>query len=178
MGEIIVIKRKIIRESAKKKSLPDLEYDRIMWAIKGRSLEQSRKTLYCIKIEPKKIIATDGSVLFISETEAEYPSGCYDVLISTWKLTVLEKVDVEYPDYAKVLTFTQPPDKVEEFSTEGKDAINLFIYEAYQLQAYALPLLQRAYIPSQSIKMEWREGLLPLVITAPMQTALVMPLKM
>jgi len=178
MGEIIVIKRKIIRTSAKKKTLSDPEYDRIMWAIKGRSMDPERKSIRCVKIDPHKIIATDGTILLISETETEYPSGCYDVLISTWKLTVLEKVDVEYPDYTKVLTFSKPPDKVREVSTGHKDAMNLFIYEAYQLQAYALPLLQRAFIPYQSIKMEWREGFNALVITAPQQTALVMPLKM
>ena len=178
MGEIIVIKRKIIRTSAKKKTLSDPEYDRIMWAIKGRSMDPERKSIRCVKIDPHKIIATDGTILLISETETEYPSGCYDVLISTWKLTVLEKVDVIFPDHVRVLTFNKPPEKVREFSTGYKEAINRFVYEAYQLQAYSLPLLQRAYIPNQDIKMEWRDGFHALVITASQQTALVMPLKM
>lgn len=178
MGEIIVIKRKIVRPSAKKKSLPDAEFDRIMWAIKGRSVDPSRKNICCIKIEPNKIIATDGHIFLISETETEYPTGCYNVLIATWKLIVLEKVDVDFPAYEKLFVFTNPPEKVQEFSTYHKDAINLFFYEAFQLGAFAIPLLQRAYIPYQNIKMEWRGMPNALLITAPQQTALVMPLKM
>ena len=181
MGEIIVIKRKVVRTSAKKKAEPDAEYDRIMWAIKGRSMDDCRKNIYCIKIEPKKFIATDGHILLISETETEYPTGCYTVLIATWKLIVLEKVDVVFPDYEKLFEFTNPPDKIREFSTYNKYGINQFVYEVFQLQAYQLHLLQRCYIPYQNIKLEWRGKNNPyaaLVITAPQQTALIMPLKM
>jgi hypothetical protein len=177
MSEIIVIKRKIVRTSPKKKSLPDAEFDRITWAIKGRSLDTTRKDVSCVKIEPKKIVATDGHILLTADTETEYPVGCYDVLIATWKLIVLEKMDVEYPDYSRMLVPTRLPDKVKEFTTEYKDAINLFVYNALQLESYAINLLQRCYIPYQSIKMEWRSGQMPLIITAPMQTALIMPLK-
>lgn len=177
MGKIIVIKRKIIRISDKKKSQPDPEYDRICWAIKGRSLDPLRKTS-CIKIDPQKIIATDGYVLFIAETEAYYPPGCYDVLISTWRLTVLEKVDIQYPNYKKLLVFNSPPAKISEFNTSGTGGITKFIYEAYQLQIYEIPLLQQAFMPNQDIKLEWRSEHSPLVVTAPMQKALVMPLKM
>jgi hypothetical protein len=179
MGEIIVIKRKIIRTSPKKKSLPDAEFDRITWAIKGRSNDPFRTNISCIKIEPNKIIATNGHILLMANTETEYPAGCYDVLIATWKLIVLEKVDIEYPNYMQVLTFfTNPPERVKEFSTGYNDAINLFIYNALQFETYAINLLQRCYIPYQSIKMEWRSGQKPLIITAPMQTAVIMPLKM
>jgi len=178
MSEIIVIKRKIVRSSSKKKSLPDLEFDRIAWAIKGRSNDESRKNVHCVKIEPNKIVATDGHILLIADTETEYPTGCYDVLIATWKLIVLEKVDAEYPKYGKLLEFTRPPDKVEEFDSAYNDGINLFVYKALQLEAYSIALLQRCYITNQSIKMEWRSGRMPLIITAPQHTAIIMPLKM
>lgn len=181
MEEIIVIKRKVVRPSAKKKAESDAEFDRITWAIKGRSIDDSRKSIYCIKIEPNKIIATDGHALLITDTETEYPSGCYNVLISTWKLIVLEKVDVDFPAYEKLFEFTNPPEKVREFSTYFKNGINQFVYEIYQLQAYQLHLLQRCYIPYQNIKLEWRGQRNPraaLIIKAPQQTALVMPLEM
>lgn len=178
MGEIIVIKRKVIRPSAKKKALPDAEFDRITWAIKGRSFDEFIENVQCVKIEPNKVVATDGHILLISEIETEYPTGCYNVLIATWKLIVLEKVDVDFPAYEKLFIFVNPPEKVREFCTYYKDAITLFIYEAFQLGAFSIPLLQRAYIPYQNIKMEWRGMPNALVITAPQQTALIMPLKM
>jgi hypothetical protein len=178
MGEIIVIKRKIVLPSAKKKALPDVEFDRITWAIKGRLVNDGlKRAIRFIKIEPNKIVATDGHILLMADTETEYPTGCYNVLIATWKMIVLEKVEVDYPDYGKLLIFPSPPDKVKEFYTTEKHGMNEFVYAAYQFEQYALPLLQRCYIPYQSIKMEWRSGLMPLIITAPMQTALIMPLK-
>jgi hypothetical protein len=175
MSEIIVIKRKIVRSSAKKKSLPDHEFDRITWAIKGRSNDEFQKNIRCVKIEPKKVVATDGHILLMADTETEYPTGCYNVLIASWKLIVLEKVDVEYVNYGKLLVFTRPPDNVKEFYPLD---FTHFVWSAYQLESYALPLLQRCYIPNQSIKMEWRSEFSPLVITAPQHTAIIMPLKM
>ena len=177
MGEIIVIKRKVIRTSAKKKSLPDAEYDRIVWAIKGRSNDELSPNIKCIKIEPNKIVATDGHILLAADIETEYPSGVYNVLIATWKIIVLEKMDAEYPDYGRLFIFTKPPDKVKEFWC-GENGINNFIYNALQLEPYAINLLQRCYVPYQSIKMEWRDRFQPLIITAPQHTALIMPLKM
>jgi len=176
MGEIVVIKRKVVRSSEKKKALPNMEFDRITWAIKGRSFDSDRANICRIKIEPNKVIATNGHVLFIADTEGVYPDGVYEVLFASWRLIVLEKQDYEYPAYEKVIEFSKPINKVVEFYTSGTDGIDAFAYHALRLDAFALKYIQLAYIPYENIKMEWRDSMTALVVSAPKRTALIMPM--
>lgn len=175
--QIIAIKRKVIRSNAKKKALPDPEFDSISWAIKARApAEQINRDIRFIKIETDRIVATDGQILMIAGVENPPPPGCYDVLIATWKIIVLEKVEAAYPDYARVTVFDNPPDKKCSIVTCGPSGFSEFIYTAYQFQAYSAELLRKVFIPEQQITMEWRAGMKPLIIKAPGRTAVIMPL--
>jgi hypothetical protein len=175
--DYLVIKRNIMRTSAKKKSLPDQEYDRLIWVLQGRSKDETRKNLYGIFIEPKKITATDGHILLSIDTEAEYPTGFYSVLISTWRLTVLEKTDFTFPDYRQLLDKASPPDNIKEFAPVGKDSFSLFAYDILRFQCYSINNLKRVFIPHEPVSIEYRKGFVPLLVKAPKRIALVMPIK-
>lgn len=182
MNEILVIKRKIIRTSAKKKTLPDPEFDRISWAIKARATEEYRKTITCVKIEDNQIVATNGHILCIAKFAAPslYPIGCYEVLLINWRLIVLEKIDVGYPDYSKIIPSFKA-DKEEEFYGSQPQGFSMFLRKVYQYCAYDINLLQRVFFNNYLV-VEYRSGLLPLVIKSKKgddwdRLALIMPIR-
>jgi len=154
--EIIVIKRKVIRASAKKKSLPDMEFDNISWAIKARSDDETRTDIHCILIQGNKIVASNGAVLCISKIAQEYPSGCYDVLLASWRLIVLEKVDAKFPEYDKLI-----PSDIPEVTGEINGDFTSFLSQVYRLASYDVKYLQMVFMDEQFF-FEYREGEKPL----------------
>lgn len=189
MNEILVIKRKIVRTSAKKKSLPDPEFDRISWVVKARMPEGEHRRIICgVKIEDTQIVASDGHILCIAKFSPEtrmsapsiYPIGCYEVLLANWRLIVLEKTEGDYPDYSRVIPIDDA-EKEEEFYGSMPRGFSMFLRKVYQHCAYDFKLLQRVFF-NDSFIVEYRSGMLPLVIKSKKgdgwdRLALVMPMK-
>lgn len=155
MNEIVVIKRNIVRSSPKKKSLPDLEFDRIAWAIKGRSVDNYRKILQNIHIANGRIASTDGHILLVAKfEEGKYPDGVYNVLLSSWKLIVLEKMgDVEFPKWESIIP-TEKPEFTRKMLGSLKYSFSDLLRSVYRRKWFDISLLQRSFIPCDSLMAE------------------------
>lgn len=94
----------------------DTDFDGIKWAIAARSFDETRKNIQCIKAESGVIVATDGYRLHIATTERDIPDGVYTVVKTAKDMIVLDKSDIEYPDYERVFP-THTHNGIKDLST-------------------------------------------------------------
>lgn len=111
------------------------DYTGILWAIKARSMEESRYSLQFITAKDGEIIATDGHRLHIYKTEMVIENGNYEVITSNKNEIILETVKgVEYPEWENVFLKDEPV-KIIEIECYSKR-----VSEAYTSLVRCLPI--------------------------------------
>ena len=80
----------------------DIDFDGISWAIRARSSNKDRENINIINISSGVVVGTNGHVLHAYTTIRDIPEGSYSVLSDTKKMIVLEKSELDFPDYERV----------------------------------------------------------------------------
>lgn len=89
-------------ENIIKTSKFDADFDGIKWAIAARSNDETRKNIQGVNVDNGLIVATNGHRLHCYVADRDIPSGTYAIVKETKDMIILDKTDLEYPDYERV----------------------------------------------------------------------------
>lgn len=86
----------------------DPDFDSLLWVLKAASKDQLRPNLTGIFIDDHHAVCTDGHRMHIAELDTAPESGLYLVRQATKKQIILEKADMEFPQYGRVFPSDKP----------------------------------------------------------------------
>lgn len=90
----------------------DQEFDLLKWVMKARSLDKTREVISGVFVDDGVIVATDGHRLHMIYSELDIESGNYTIVNSNAKQIILQKNDLQFPEYWRVFPKWQPTKQV------------------------------------------------------------------
>ena len=189
--DVEVVKKIVI---INKNNKADIDFDRIAWAIKARSKDETRININMVLVDAGCIVATDGHRLHLARTYREIESGLYKVAHSNGKSIILEPDTegcYEYPKYQRLIPSDEeiPVDIRNVGRNNGANGSKTWLMRAvYQLTCVNHEYLCETYMPEADCTVKHYGGMKPLVIVEDepgeeegkrnlIRLALVMPLK-
>lgn len=80
----------------------DPDFDSLLWVLKAAGKDPARPNLTGIFIDDHKAVCTDGHRLHVAELDTAPESGLYLIRQATKKQILLEKAEMEFPQYEKI----------------------------------------------------------------------------
>jgi hypothetical protein len=158
----------------------DPDFNKINWVFKARSKDPIRRNIQGVNVSSGVFCCTDGHRLHAAAVETyDVPDGTYEIKSVNKSVILLEKLDMDFPDYERVFPTFKPMHRASYHGDKSTFVRDVYRKFAADDIGFNLDYLLDAYVEDMTVDISGGGKIKPMVIwdENECRAALVMPLR-